>query len=391
MLLNTMTGVCAAALMYFSYLAEAYEMIIVGRFVVGINCGLYTGLTPMYLSEISTPNIRGALGVLHQLGVTVGILLSQILGFPELLGNMEYWNLLLGLTVLPCVLQLAVLPFCPESPRFLLIAKSQEEEAKEALEALHGNGQVLDEIDEMKKEASAQSQEEKVTIISLLTRPAFRVPVVISIVMQLSQQLCGINGIFYYSASLFKDAGLAPDTATHATSGVGVVMVVMTIITIPLMDRAGRRTLHLIGLSGMLFFSVLITVTLALRGSVSWFNAGSIVVSLLYVVFFAVGPGSIPWLIVSELFSQGPRSAAMSVSVLVNWISNFLVGYTFPFMQGALGNYTFLPFTGLLVLFWLFTFFYVPETKNKTIKEITAQWEKKGEDTEVTSLVVHKA
>uniref|UniRef100_A0A0B6ZGY3 Major facilitator superfamily (MFS) profile domain-containing protein n=1 Tax=Arion vulgaris TaxID=1028688 RepID=A0A0B6ZGY3_9EUPU len=146
------------------------------------------------------------------------------------------------------------------------------------------------------------------------------------------------------------------------------------------MDRAGRRTLHLLGLGGMLIFSILITLSLALRQFVSWFNILSIVVSLLYVASFALGPGSIPWLIVAELFSQGPRPAAMSVSVLVNWISNFIVGYTFPHLQRALGNYTFIPFSVLLLLFWLFTYFYVKETKNKTFQEVSASWRQKDDN-----------
>jgi SP family facilitated glucose transporter-like MFS transporter 1 len=91
---------------------------------------------------------------------------------------------------------------------------------------------------------------------------------------------------------------------------------------------------------------------------------------LFYVVFFAVGPGSIPWMITAELFSQGPRPAAMSVAVLVNWSANFFVGIGFPTMQTTLENYTFLPFSVFLALFWVFTYKKVPETKNKTFDEI---------------------
>ena len=91
---------------------------------------------------------------------------------------------------------------------------------------------------------------------------------------------------------------------------------------------------------------------------------------LFYVVFFAVGPGSIPWMITAELFSQGPRPAAMSVAVLVNWSANFFIGIGFPTMQTALENYTFLPFSVFLAMFWCFTYRKVPETKNKTFDEI---------------------
>lgn len=371
---NAIIGVVAAALMFFSKMSGAYEMIIIGRLVIGFNCGVYTGVSPMYLSEIGTAQIRGALGVLHQLGVVCGIFISQTLAFPEVLGNAAYWHVLLGVTFAPCALQLVIFMLCPDSPRFLLITKKREEQATEALRMLRGTEDVAADIEEMKAEAAQEEAEPKVGLLSLFTTPSLLKPLLISILMHLSQQLSGINGIFYYSASLFKGAGLDAAAATHATSGVGGVMVVMTLITVPLMDRAGRRTLHLIGLAGMFVFSILITVALALRSEVQWFKVASIVVSLIYVVFFALGPGSIPWLIVAELFSQGPRPAAISVAVLVNWVANVAVGYTFPFMQKGLGNYTFLPFTGLLLVFFIVIFIYLPETKGRTFEEITQGW-----------------
>ena len=132
-------------------------------------------------------------------------------------------------------------------------------------------------------------------------------------------QLSGINAVFYYSTNLFITTGLSETSAKYATIGIGTVMVLMTLISIPLMDRSGRRTLHLYGLGGMFIFSIFITIsflvkvgncTLALSHSpeqelVSWIWWLSVVSTLFYVVFFAVGPGSIPWMITAELFSQG--------------------------------------------------------------------------------------
>merc|ERR1719378_590105 len=118
-------------------------------------------------------------------------------------------------------------------------------------------------------------------------------------------------------------------------------MVLMTLVSIPLMDRSGRRTLHLYGLGGMFIFSIFITISFLVKELVSWIWWLSVVSTLFYVVFFAVGPGSIPWMITAELFSQGPRPAAMSVAVLINWCANFLVAIGFPTMQTMLENYTF--------------------------------------------------
>jgi len=107
-------------------------------------------------------------------------------------------------------------------------------------------------------------------------------------------------------------------------------MVIMTLVSIPLMEKSGRRFLHLLGLGGMFLFSILMTVAFVLQSKFEWLKYLSVVSMMLYIIFFAIGPGSIPWLIVAELFSQGPRSAAVSLAVLVNWSANVAVGQGFP-------------------------------------------------------------
>ncbi|CAD1473925.1 unnamed protein product, partial [Heterotrigona itama] len=178
--------------------------------------------------------------------------------------------------------------------------------------------------------------------------------------------------VFYYSTNLFTSSGLTEESAKFATIGIGAIMVLMTLGSIPLMDRTGRRTLHLYGLGGMFIFSIFITISFLIKEMIDWMSYLSVVSTLSFVVFFAVGPGSIPWMITAELFSQGPRPAAMSIAVLVNWMANFLVGIGFPSMKTSLENYTFLPFSAFLAIFWIFTYKKVPETKNKTFEEILA-------------------
>merc|ERR1711962_836250 len=138
------------------------------------------------------------------------------------------------------------------------------------------------------------------------------------------------------------------------------------------MDRKGRRTLHLWGLGGMFVFSIFMTISFLVQTLASWMTYVAVISTFCYVIFFAIGPGSIPWMITAELFSQGPRPAAMSIAVLVNWFSNFVVGQVFPSMNKALDEYSFLPFTVLLALFWIFTYYKVPETKNRTFEEIAS-------------------
>ncbi|KAK9701285.1 Sugar transporter [Popillia japonica] len=372
LLLNNILGVCGACLMWFAKMSNAYEMIIVGRFIIGINCGLNTSLVPMYVSEIAPLNLRGGLGTVNQLAVTVGLLLSQVLGIEQILGTNDGWPLLLGLAVCPALLQLILLPICPESPRYLLITKQWEEEARKALRRLRASNQVEEDIEEMRAEQRAQTTEASISMMELICSPTLRMPLIIGIVMQLSQQLSGINAVFYYSTSLFTSSGLSEESAKFATIGIGAIMTGMTLVSIPLMDRTGRRTLLLYGLGGMFIFSIFITISFLIKEMIDWMSYLSVVSTLSFVMFFAVGPGSIPWMITAELFSQGPRPAAMSIAVLVNWLANFLVGIAFPSMRNALENYTFLPFSVLLAIFWIFTYKKVPETKNKTFEEILA-------------------
>ncbi|XP_050307783.1 glucose transporter type 1 isoform X3 [Anthonomus grandis grandis] len=372
LLLNNVLGITGGSLMWCAKVANSYEMLICGRLIIGINCGLNTSLVPMYVSEIAPLNLRGGLGTVNQLAVTVGLLLSQVLGIEQILGTNEGWPLLLGLAVLPALLQLILLPVCPESPRYLLITKQWEEESRRALRRLRASNQVEEDIEEMRAEERAQQSEASTSMLELICSPTLRAPLIIGIVMQLSQQLSGINAVFYYSTNLFETAGLAPESAKFATIGIGCIMVIMTLISIPLMDRMGRRTLLLYGLGGMFIFSIFITISFLIKEMIDWMSYLSVVSVLFFVKFFAMGPGSIPWMITAELFSQGPRPAAMSIAVLVNWMANFLVGIVFPSMKTALENYTFLPFSVFLALFWIFTYKKVPETKNKTFEEILA-------------------
>ncbi|KAG1660918.1 Glucose transporter type 1 [Nymphon striatum] len=367
----------------------------------------------MYISEISTANLRGGLGTVNQLAVTIGLLLSMVLGIEPILGSEKGWPFLLGIAVFPPILQLILLPLCPESPRYLLIYLNKEEEARKALMKLHSASSVENDIMEMRAEEIAQQQEARITISELLRSQSLRLPLIIAVIIQLSQQLSGINvsffinflfylstlffilfiyflsyeQVFYYSTTLFSAAGIGDDAAKYCTIGVGAVMIVMTVISIPLMDRAGRRTLHLYGLGGMFIFSIFVTISLLVKFIISWLSYLAVFSVLCYVVFFAIGPGSIPWMITAELFSQGPRPAAMSIAVLVNWSANFIVGITFPPIQSFLQNYTFLPYTVLLAIFWTFTYKKVPETKGKTFEEITAFF-KRGQAPETPETVI---
>uniref|UniRef100_A0A2K5PFH3 Major facilitator superfamily (MFS) profile domain-containing protein n=1 Tax=Cebus imitator TaxID=2715852 RepID=A0A2K5PFH3_CEBIM len=316
MLIVNLLAVTGGCLMGLCQVAELLEMLILGHLVIDHFCRLCSGFVPMYMGEISPTALQGAFGTLNQLGIVVRILVAQVFGLEFILGSEGLWSVLLGFTILTAILQSAALPFCPESPRFLLINR------KEILQWLWDTQDVSQDIQEMNDENARMSQEKQVTVLEL-----FR-PIIISIVLQLSQQLSGINA----------DAGV--QEPIYATFGAGVANTVFTVVFLFLVERAGRRTLCVIDLGGMAFCPIHTTNDCN----------GMSFVSIRAILVF------IPWFIVVELFSRGPCPAVMAVVGCCKWTSNFLVGLLLP--SAAF----FIIFTGFLITFLTFTFFKVPET-----------------------------
>ncbi|XP_077170577.1 solute carrier family 2, facilitated glucose transporter member 4 isoform X3 [Paroedura picta] len=370
MIVNNSLAFLGGAMMGLAQVGKSYEMMILGRFLIGVFSGFASGLVPMYVGEISPTNLRGALGTLHQLAIVTGILIAQVFGLDTILGTGVLWPLLMGLTVVPSTLQLLLFPFCPESPRYLYIIRNKESKAKESLRRLTGCTDVSAALNEMKEEKRRMDMERKVSILELFRSRMYRQPLLIAIILQLSQQLSGINAIFYYSTDIFSKAKVT--NAAYATIGAGVINTVFTIISLFLVERAGRRTLHMLGLGGMCGCALLMTAALALQETVESISYLSMVSVFGFVAFFEIGPGPIPWFIVAELFSQGPRPAAMAVAGFANWTCNFIIGMSFPSIADRCGPYVFLIFAALLLVFLGFTYLKVPETRGRTFDQIAA-------------------
>ncbi|XP_012582167.1 PREDICTED: solute carrier family 2, facilitated glucose transporter member 4 isoform X2 [Condylura cristata] len=342
MMVNNILAVLGGTLMGLANAASSYEMLILGRFLIGAYSGLTSGLVPMYVGEIAPTHLRGALGTLNQLAIVIGILIAQLI----------------------------LLPFCPESPRYLYIIRNLEGPARKSLKRLTGWADVSGALAELKEEKRKLERERPLSLLQLLGSRTHRQPLIIAIVLQLSQQLSGINAVFYYSTSIFETAGVGQPA--YATIGAGVVNTVFTLASVFLVERAGRRTLHLLGLAGMCGCAILMTVALLLLERVPAMSYVSIVAIFGFVAFFEIGPGPIPWFIVAELFSQGPRPAAMALAGFSNWTCNFIIGMGFQYVADAMGPYVFLLFAVLLLGFFIFTFLKVPETRGRTFDQISA-------------------
>jgi len=376
LLLNNILVVIGAVLMGTAKAAGSYHMLILGRLIIGINAGLNAGLAPMYLAEISPTSLRGALGTVYQLIITMSILLSQVLGMGSLLGTPDGWPWLLAITAVPAIFQIATLPFCPESPKYLLLDKDDEHGAEEALQWLRGTIEVHDEMDEMKQEQESMKLVPKVTLKEMLVNSSLRKPLIIAMMMMLAQQLSGINCAIFYSTNIFKEAGLNPTQSQSATLGMGAMNVAMTFVSLALIEKAGRKVLMLSGLSLMICMTILLLASLLTFTTVPAMSYVAVVAVITFVVGFATGPGSIPWFFVTELFAQSGRPTATSIAVVVNWTANFLVGLGFQPMQLLMGPWVFMVFIVIQLFFIVYVAVVVPETKGKTIDEITARFRK---------------
>eukprot|EP00095_Tigriopus_kingsejongensis_P004031 maker-scaffold5_size1054832-snap-gene-3.8 protein:Tk04031 transcript:maker-scaffold5_size1054832-snap-gene-3.8-mRNA-1 annotation:"solute carrier family facilitated glucose transporter member 1-like" len=374
LLLNNVLVLLAGVCMISAKYLNSYEMIILGRLLIGINSGLNAGLAPMYLSEISPTAFRGAVGTVYQLIITISILLSQILGMKNILGNEAGWPWLLGLTVIPGLIQVIILPFCPESPKFLLLDRDDQERSNSALVWLRGKVDVHDEMDEMRTEQESMKLVPKITLLEMVKNSALRQPLIIAMMMMLAQQLSGINAAMFFSTSIFMSAGLDEAASQSATLGMGGMNVAMTVLSLIMIEKAGRKTLMITGLVIMCLTTTCLLICLAAVKTVPWLSYVAIVMVIGFVVGFATGPGSIPWFFVTELFNQSGRPIATSIAVATNWAANFLVGLGFAPIHLAVGPYVFIIFIIVQVFFIVYVWFKVPETKNKTIEEITAQF-----------------
>ena len=205
-------------------------------------------------------------------------------------------------------------------------------------------------MDEMKQEQESMKLVPKVTLKEMIINSSLRKPLIIAMMMMLAQQLSGINCAIFYSTDIFDKAGLNEQESQGATLGMGSMNVLMTVVSLILIEKAGRKTLMLVGLSAMLVMTTLLLASLLTyvsilnrrcRSEISCISQASvpamsylaIVAVILFVVGFATGPGSIPWFFVTELFAQSGRPTATSIAVTVNWSANFLVGLAFVPLQ----------------------------------------------------------
>ncbi|KAL4799974.1 general substrate transporter [Aspergillus venezuelensis] len=374
-------------------------MIFVGRFIAGLAVGMLSMVTPLYISEIAPPNLRGGLTALQQGGITAGIMVSFWLNYgTQYIGGTGdgqspvAWRLPLALQCLFSLVLAAGTFWLPFSPRWLVM-KDREDEALTTLSRIRRvpatDHRVQTEILEIK--ASALFDKET----TAATYPNIRSPtrlsyerykslfvhrhlahrMLIACLLQLIQQFTGINAIIYYAPTIFENIGLTGSSINLLATGVvGIINFLCTIPAILFLDYYGRKTLLLIGAVGM-GISQLIVATIYAVYANAWAehtDAGWACAVFIwgYIACFAFSIGCINWIIPSEIFPPGVRAQAVGVAIGVNWLSNFVVALITPRMLGSIKFGTFYFFLAFCVFLFIWVWFFVPETKNVRMEQM---------------------
>jgi sugar porter (SP) family MFS transporter len=351
-----------------SAFAGSVTMLLEGRLLIGIAIGVASMLTPLYLAEIAPAASRGAVTSLNQLCITLGILVSYLVGYSFATAP-EGWRWMLGLGAVPGAILAAGMLVLPESPRWLA-GHNRMPEAEAVLRRLRATpAEVAEELATLRTDLRREGG--RLAPWSALLAPRLRPALIVGVGLAMFQQITGINTVIYFAPQIFQAAGLSSASVSIlATAGVGAVNVALTLVSIWLIDRAGRRVLLLWSLGGMAVTLLVLAGGFAFgtSGASGWITVLSVAA---YVAFFAVGLGPVFWLLIAEIFPLAVRGRAMSLATISNWGFNLVVTITFLGLIDLCGRPgTFLLYAVLTLAALVFTAALVPETKGRSLEEI---------------------
>ena len=355
---------------------ESPNMLILARVIGGIGIGLAAALAVTYITESAPTNIRGALSSAYQLLTISGIFLTNVINYliassgSHDWGVESGWRWMLGIGAIPAAVFFIALWFSPESPRFL-IQNNRIDEGFQVLEQINGTVKARSELRDI--QASIRRDRAKHASLSDLFAPGLRKALFIGIFLAIFNQAIGMNAISYYGPVMFSHMGFGGNTEFLASSLVGGIELVFTVVGMYLIDTVGRKKLMAIGSGLMVIF--------ALGISFSYENNYSLLMLIFVICFtsaFAFSMGPIPWIMIPELFPTYLRGRATGICTVFLWGTNWAIGQFTPVMIDQLGGVgTFLVFAGTNLLCFLGVITFVPETKDKTLEEIEEMFQPK--------------
>lgn len=342
------------------------QTLIIARVALGLAVGIASFTAPLYLSEIAPPSMRGAMISLYQLMITVGILAAFL--SDTAFSYSGAWRWMLGVIAFPAVVLLLGVLVLPRSPRWLMI-RGREHEALEVLIGLRQDkASAEQEVSEIREQLSVKQQ----GFSLLLANRNFRRSVALGVLLQVMQQLTGINVVMYYAPRIFELAGYG--SAQHQLWGTvlaGAVNVLATFIAIGLVDRWGRKPILYLGFAVMAAGMGTLGLLLHLGVGSGWQQMAAAATLLIFIAGFAMSAGPLVWVLCSEIQPTKGRDFGIAVSTFTNWITNMIAGATFLTLINTYGAPTTLwGYAAMNAVFILFVLWLVPETRGASLEHI---------------------
>lgn len=374
--------------------AETPVFLAIARIVGGIGVGFAAMVAPLFIAELSPPDLRGKLVSVYQLAIAFGILVSYLSnsclldyaldhasqnegGLVNLWLVKEVWRGMLGSNALPAIIFLICLLLIPESPRWLIKAL-KDKEGFQILERINGKTIAAREFNDIKNTLAMETGN-----FSQLFQPNMRTALLIGLILPFFSQLTGINTVMYYAPAIFEKAGFhSASAALGGASVIGFANVVFTLLAIWKIDKWGRKALLMAGFGGLSMVLMLIGYLFAFHDNAAFILAAFI----LYCAIFSATLGPGVWVVLAEIYPTKIRGRAMSVGTLALFFGSAFVTQTYPILRESGGNGMTFFLYGICILpiAW-FVKKVVPETKGKSLEEIERHWEEEAAATAATT------
>ena len=342
------------------------------RIIGGIGVGLASAICPMYIAEISPANIRGTLVSCNQFAIIFGMLVVYFVNYlirNNLADTQEGiaaamvetgWRRMFISEAFPAGAFFLLVFLVPETPRYLVM-KGRSDAALKILTRINGSAEGSRVLAEIKDNIV----EKKEKLLS------YGIAVIITgVLLSFFQQAIGINVVLYYAPRIFEDLGASGDASMMQTVVMGIVNIIFTLVAIFTVDKFGRKPLLIIGSTGMMIGML----ALAIFSFCNLIGVGALIFIIIYTASFMMSWGPICWVLISEIFPNTIRSQAVAIAVAMQWVANFLVSSTFPSLSAWSVGGTYLIYAVMSLLSAVFVWRMVPETKGKTLEDMSALW-----------------
>ncbi|CAL1516317.1 sugar porter family MFS transporter [Chitinophaga sp. MM2321] len=345
-------------------LAPGLSSFIFFRFCAGLGVGMASMLAPMFIAEVSPPQVRGRMVSIYQLTIVLGILFTSLVNYSLRNHGVDAWRWMFGSGVLPSVIFFIGVCFLPESPQWLF-KNNKDDKARKILSAI-GDQNYVDACTVSIKQSLTGVV--KMNYAAALKKP-FVTAVLLGIGLAVFQQFCGINVVFNYTSNIFASIGASQDDQLLQTVFIGGVNLVFTLLAILLVDKLGRKPLMLLGAGGLCVLYIIIAIVLGARSATA-----AAIFLLAAIGLYATTLAPITWVLISEIFPNKVRDAASSIAIMSLWAAYFVLTFTFPILTKLVGGVqnTFYVYAAICLAGFILIYFKVHETKGKSLEEIEA-------------------